>query len=757
MLPLMSEFIAPTRRALPLADPHVLGPRLIKQHGQDGLAVAVYAPEAQDVALCLLNDTGEERIALQGPVAGNWHGFIPGVGTDQAYGFRAWGPWDPGQGLRFNPAKLLLDPYGRGIGGEFRLSPEIFSHQVDDALNPAGGQIEPDMRDSAPYVPHSVVATADFTNRAPKPNIAWRDTVIYEAHVRGLTKTLPDLPPELRGTYAGVAHPATIEHLKSLGVTAIELLPIHANIPEVHLAQRGMRNYWGYNTVGFFAPEPWLATRSAQEAGASAILAEVKGMVDLLHEAGIEVLLDVVYNHTAEAGTNGPTYSWRGLGARDYYLHNAENPGEFADVTGCGNTLDHAKFAVVRQTLDSLRYWATEIGVDGFRYDLGVALGRGPGGFDPNHPFFVALRSDPQLAGLKHIAEPWDLGFDGWRTGQFPLPFAEWNDRFRGATRTFWLSDPRSEAAAQPSSGVRDLATRLAGSADMFSGGEIPGARGPVASINFVTAHDGFTLADLTAYHHKHNEANGENNRDGTDDNRSWNHGVEGPVSASGAFIEIAEVRQRSMRNMLATTLLAAGTPMLTAGDEIGRTQLGNNNAYCQDELSWLDWDLGPWRRDLLQTTRYLAQLRRQYEVFRPAHFYQGQIDPEGPQSDVHDVQWFNADGVELDHGMWHDPRLRTLQMLRAAPAVTNGARAGNGDGCERGDLITQPGALLIFHGGLNTQQITPATPDGFRAELVWDSSWPAPEMVLDPELSDEAGEIVTEALSMLIYLIYPA
>lgn len=748
----MDDFPLPARRALPLGHSPVLGPRLTQQDGQDGLAIAVYAPGAEALALCLLNAEGEERLALCGPRQGVWHGFIPGVRDGQRYGLRAWGPWEPDQGLRFNPAKLLLDPYGRGVAGDFRLAPEIFSHRVDADYSPLDGQIALDDRDSAPFVLSSEVASADYGRRVPKPNIPWRDTVIYEAHVRGLTKTLAAVPEELRGTYAGVAHPATVEHLQSLGVTAIELLPIQAQLPEVHLAQRDMRNYWGYNTVGFFAPEPWLATQAAQRGGASAILAEVKGMVDLLHAAGIEVILDVVYNHTAEGGTDGPTYSWRGLDPHSYYLHDPDNPGQFADVTGCGNTLDHGKFPVVRQTLDSLRYWATEVGVDGFRYDLGVALARGPEGFDPNHPFLVALRSDPQLAGLKHIAEPWDLGLDGWRTGQFPLPFAEWNDQFRGATRTFWLADPHSAAGSHPGSGVRDLATRLAGSADMFGNGEIPGARGPNASINFVTAHDGFTLADLTAYHYKHNEANGEGNRDGTNDNRSWNHGVEGPVNSNGAFMEIAELRQRSMRNLLATTILAAGTPMLTAGDEIARTQRGNNNAYCQDELSWLNWDLAQWRQDLLQTTRYLIQLRQQFGVFRPDGFYQGRIDYDGPEPNAHDVQWFDAAGIELDHDMWHDPQLRTLQMWRPAPGALAAVRAEATDPSAKS---VEPGALVIFHGGLNPQTITPALPASARCELVWDSSWNRPEMVTDSANRLDEGEFVTEALSVLIYLVW--
>lgn len=700
----------PTRQVRPLPDPERLGPRLVTLDDERGLAVSVYAGHATAVALCVFRDSEETQYALNGPTHGVWHGFVPNIEIGDHYGFRAWGPWQPDKGHRYNPTKLLLDPYGRGISGEVKLSSEIYSHAVGEDLQPAE-PLTPSSQNSAGQVPYSVVVDEAYNSsetRPAKPRTPWRDTLIYEAHVRGLTKTLPDVPKDLRGTYAGVAHPATIAHLKSIGVTAIELLPIHANTPEIHLAQRDAINYWGYNTIGFFAPHPQYATQTSRSQGATAILNEVKGMVDLLHQEGIEVLIDVVYNHTAEEGTDGPTYSWRGLDSTTYYTHSDENPGEFHDVTGCGNTLDHGQTRVVQQTLDSLRYWVAEVGVDGFRYDLGVTLARHAGGFDPNHPLLVALRTDPILREVKHIAEPWDLGFAGWRTGQFPIPFAEWNDQFREATRTFWLTDPRNAADSHPGSAVSDLATRLAGSADMFGHGELPGARTPAASVNFVTAHDGFTMADLTTYEYKRNEANGENNQDGTNDNRSWNHGIEGPVSNDGVFMNLSALRHRSIRNMLGTLLFSAGTPMITAGDEIGRSQNGNNNAYCQDELSWLDWQLEPWQEDLLDTVQHITRLRAQYAVLRPDTFFEGQ-----PTSgnDVPDAQWFGADAAELDQDAWQNPDLRTLQMLRGAPPTPH----------------PEPGALLVLHGGLNPQTMRLALPENKHAELVWDSAWATP------------------------------
>ncbi len=425
-----------------------------------------------------------------------------------------------------------------------------------------------DDRDSAPFVPRSVVLADGFDwGDDRRPDVPWSQTVVYEAHVRGLTQRLPGVPEHLRGTYAGLAHPATVEHLTSLGVTTVELLPVHAFTHEPALARRGARNYWGYNTLSFFAPH----AAYASVADPAAVLREVKGMVRLLHQAGLEVVLDVVYNHTAEQGREGATLSWRGLDNQAYYR--LDDNGRDVDVTGCGNTLDLCHPRAVQLALDSLRYWAEQVHVDGFRFDLATALARGrDDAFDPDHPFLVALRTDPVLSRLKLVAEPWDVGPHGWRTGQFPPPMAEWNDRFRDTVRTFWLADAARAARGEPGHGVRELATRLSGSQDLFGVGD----RGPLASVNYLAAHDGFTVADTTAYERKHNEANGEGNRDGHDDNRSWNHGVEGDSEVPA----VVAARRRSIRSLLGTLLLSTGVPMLAAGDELGRTQGGNNNAY---------------------------------------------------------------------------------------------------------------------------------------------------------------------------------
>ncbi|WP_428978495.1 glycogen debranching protein, partial [Cellulosimicrobium cellulans] len=492
-------------------DRHALVPPLGVRLAGDGVDVAVLASHATAVELCLVDVVDaalpahdparyrERRVPLVGPAYGVWHGHVPGVGAGQRYGFRVHGTWDPAAGLRHNPAKLLVDPYARGLAGDLVDDPAIRGQVGDDPYGP------PDPRDSLPFVPHAVVVAEPTGTLAPRPRVPWRDTVVYEAHVRGLTQRLDALPEHLRGTYAGVAHPVTIEHLQSLGVTTVELLPVHANVPEPHLLASDRTNYWGYSTLGFFAPHAAYATRAAQEAGPGAVLDEVRGMVHLLHEAGIEVLLDVVHNHTCEGGADGYHLSWRGLDNAGYYLHDGGSPARLADVTGTGNSLDFRRPAVVRAALDSLRYWAEVVGVDGFRFDLAVTLGRGPTGFDPDHPFLVALQTDPVLCGLKLVAEPWDVGPGGWRTGQFPPPLAEWNDRFRDAARQFWLADAREASHGRPGHGVRDLATRLAGSADLFGRSDPPLVRGPVASVSYVTAHDGFTLADLVAYDHKHN------------------------------------------------------------------------------------------------------------------------------------------------------------------------------------------------------------------------------------------------------------
>ncbi|WP_353709501.1 glycogen debranching protein GlgX [Cellulosimicrobium sp. ES-005] len=744
----------------------------------DGVDVAVLASHATAVELCLVDVVDdalpthdparyrERRVPLAGPAYGVWHAHVPGVRAGQRYGFRVHGPWDPAAGLRHNPAKLLVDPYARGLVGELVDDPAIHGQVGDDPYGPA------DARDSLPFVPHAVVVAEPAGALAPRPRVPWRDTVVYEAHVRGLTQRLEALPEHLRGTYAGVAHPATIEHLRSLGVTTVELLPVHANVPEPHLLASGRTNYWGYSTLGFFAPHAAYATRDAQEAGPGAVLDEVRGMVHLLHEAGIEVLLDVVHNHTCEGGADGYHLSWRGLDNAGYYLHDGGSPARLADVTGTGNSLDFRRPAVVRAALDSLRYWAEVVGVDGFRFDLAVTLGRGASGFDPDHPFLVALQTDPVLCGLKLVAEPWDVGPGGWRTGQFPPPLAEWNDRFRDAARQFWLADAREASHGRPGHGVRDLATRLAGSADLFGHSDPPLLRGPVASVSYVTAHDGFTLADLVAYDHKHNLANGEDNRDGTDDNRSWNHGLEGPVVATdaragggagldalGLGVEIAPLRRRSIRNLLATLVLAAGTPMLTAGDEMGRTQRGNNNAYVQDdETSWVSWDLSPWRKDLLATARYLLALRRAHPALRPDTFFTGRPRATGAATDaatrhradgvgVPDLVWFDADGELLDHAAWHDPAVRTLQMLRTAP--------------EPGDADV----LVVLAGALDPVDVTlpgvraAAGADPERWDLAWDSDWEHPD---DRDRANgdgtaHAGDVVgLEALSLRVYVSTP-
>ncbi len=726
-------------------------PRLGVHLAGDGVDVAVLASHAEAVELCLLDPDptapdgwAERRVPLAGPRHGVFAAHVPGVRAGQRYGFRAHGRWDPDAGLRYNPAKLLLDPYARGIEGHVRLGPAVYGHRVDDYLRPADPRPEPDETESRAHVPHAVVVDDRFDAApVPRPAVPWPDTVVYEAHVKGLTQRLPGVPPDLRGTYAGVAHPATIDHLRSLGVTTLELLPVQAFTSEPHLVQRGLLNYWGYNTAGFFAPHAPYATAAAREAGAAAVLAEVKGMVRLLHAAGIEVLLDVVYNHTCEGGTDGPHLSWRGLDPTVYYLHHGAAPARFADLTGCGNTLDFRRPRVVQMALDSLRYWATEVGVDGFRFDLAVTLGRDHAGFTPQHPFLVALQTDPVLSGLKLVAEPWDLGPGGWRTGAFPEPLAEWNDRFRDGVRTFWLADPAHRAHGRPGHGVRELATRLSGSADLFGHGDPPLSRGVVASVNYVTAHDGFTLADLVAYEHKHNEANGEGNRDGSDVNHSWNHGIEGPVRDPAVGAEILPMRRRSQRNLLGTLLLAAGTPMLTAGDEIGRTQLGNNNAYCHDdELTWLDWDLDEAAEDLLATARHLLRLRRELPALRTWGFFAGR--PAGaregrPGDQRPDLDWRRAGGGVFDHAAWHDVQVRCLQMIRVAP-----------DGSA---------ALVLVNGGFDPVEFTVAgglPPQGHDGawRLAWDSVAERPDGApVNGEATVRPGSaLLLEPLSMRLY-----
>jgi isoamylase len=704
--------------------------------GQAGADVAVYAGHADAVEICLLDHDDavagpERRIELPGRRHGVHHGFVPGVTAGTRYGFRAHGPWEPAKGLRHNPAKLLIDPYARGIEGRLDWRPEVYGHVVDDHL--AGDGDAPDDRDSGPYVPHGVALADDFDwGPDTAPLVPWSSTVLYEAHVRGLTRRMPDLPEHLRGTYAGVAHPATLAHLTGLGVTTVQLLPVHTFVSEPQVARRGLVNYWGYNSLGFFAPHVGYASRP----GAAAALTEFKGMVRLLHAAGLEVVLDVVYNHTCEQGQGGPTLSWRGLDQAAYYR--LDGAGRDVDLTGCGNTLDFGHPRVVQMALDSLRYWVQQCHVDGFRFDLATTLGRGrDGGYDPDHPFLVALSSDPVLSRVKLIAEPWDVGPDGWQTGRFPPPLAEWNDRYRDTVRSFWLPDAARALRGEAGPGVQDLATRLSGSQDLF--GDLD--RGPIASINYVAAHDGFTLADLTAYHRKRNLPNGEDNRDGHDDNRSWNHGsiragLEGlgepgdPDGQDGPTADpaLAAERRRSIRNLLGTLLLSTGVPMLAAGDELGRTQLGNNNAYCQDdETSWLDWDLADWQHDLLAVTRHLIRLRREHPALRQAQFFGGRP----PRADgTADLAWYAADGSAMDPAHWQDPQQRVLQALWRNGSV--------GAGSVDAPSVGGRSVLLVVQGGAGPVEVTLPTPRGAGLgrgpeheppayELLWDSGQDRP------------------------------
>ncbi len=689
---------------------------------EGGVELCVYAGHADSVHVCLF-DTGdwegasERRIPLTERAHGFWFGHLRGVAPGQRYAVRASGPWQPENGLRYNESKLLLDPYARAVEGEVRLAPPVFGHQVGVEL--AGDTGLRDDRDSKGYVPRCVVVDEAFDwegDVAPHRSLA--ETVIYETHVKNLTQCLPGIPDHLRGTYAGLAHPVTIEHLTRLGVTAVELLPVHTFTHEPEVLRRGLTNHWGYNSLGFFAPHAaYASTRDPQ-----GVLDEFKGMVKLLHRAGIEVLLDVVYNHTAEQSAIGMTLSWRGLDNRAYYR--LDDRGHDIDVTGCGNTVDLRHPVVCRMVLDSLRYWVQECHVDGFRFDLGVALARGRyDDYDPNHPFLVALRADPVLSRVKNIAEPWDLGIHGWRTGQFPPPFSEWNDRFRDGIRSFWLTGLGRDREARQGYGVQDLATRLAGSQDLFGTRD----RGPIASVNFVAAHDGFTARDLTTYDVKHNEANLEGNRDGSDNNLSWNHGVEGPTDD----VDVQQARQRSLRNLLGTLLTSTGVPMINAGDELGRSQGGNNNAYCQDnETSWFDWELAPWQQDLLETTRHLVRLRATLPVLRQRTFPSGR--PVGDDGST-DIAWYDASGALMTDAVWTDPSVRTLAMYL--------------DGAELGERSV----LVVVHGGAHPATVTLPRPPGLTAyELLWDSVWERPEAacVVDPA----AGPVEMTAASMRVY-----
>ncbi|MCT2592503.1 glycogen debranching protein GlgX [Streptomyces sp. N2-109] len=674
----------------PLGARHHVGP-----YGVKGTNFALWAGSAEGVELCLFDDEGHEtRRRLTELTHQIWHGFVPGVRPGHRYGYRVHGRWDPETGARWNPAKLLLDPYARAVDGGFTLPAEVYAHVRDWPQQDVADTVR-DERDSAPYVPKGVVVDdRDSWDDDRRPKTPWADSVLYELHVRGFTKQHPDIPEPLRGTYAGLAHPAALAHLTRLGVTAVELLPVHQFAHEEHLLRRGLRNYWGYNSIGYFAPH---AAYSASGSRGQQV-GEFKRMVRALHGAGIEVILDVVYNHTAEAAETGPTLSLRGIDNLGYYRPAAGDPRRYADYTGCGNTLDVVQPQTLRLLTDSLRYWVQEMGVDGFRFDLAAALARSMHDVDMLSPFLAVIAQDPVLRRVKLIAEPWDVGSGGYQVGSFPPLWTEWNDHYRDTVRDFWRGTVPD---------LRDLGYRLSGSSDLYAWG----GRRPYASVNFITAHDGFTLRDLVTYERKHNKANGENNRDGTDDNRSWNCGVEGGTEDR----EIAAVRRRQLRGMLTTLLLSTGVPMLVAGDEMGRTQGGNNNAYCQDNpVSWVDWSLRdePGWGTLTDLVARLLRLRRSHPVLRRKAFFSGRA--HGPEG-LRDLAWFNGDGEEMAEDDWFVPG-STLAMYLSGQDIPQR------DAC--GVPVTDDSFLCVLHAGARPRRFPlPGPPWSERYELLVDTS----------------------------------
>jgi len=648
--------VHPPVPALQPGSPYVLG--ATAQEG--GTNFALVAEFAEGVELCLFDESGSEtRLPLLDVDAGVWHGFVAGVGPGQAYGYRITGPYDPAKGMRCNPAKLLIDPYARATTGPVRFGPEVLGYAEDDAEAPSA-------LDSSGFVPRSLVVDPAFAwSDRPRPNHRYADTIFYEVHVKGFTMNHPEIPPELRGTYAGLGHEAAIAHLTDLGVTAVELLPVHQSVPEPFLLDRGLTNYWGYNTIGYFAPhEAYSAAVRAGRPGGQ--VAEFKAMVDALHGAGLEVVLDVVFNHTAEGNELGPTLCFRGLDNPAYYRLVDGDLRHYVDTTGCGNTLNAGDPVSLRLIMDSLRYWLTEMRVDGFRFDLAPALGRQEGGFEKVSAFFDLVAQDPVVSRAKLIAEPWDVGQgDSYELGQFPPLWREWNGKYRDSMRDFWRSHPGL---------LGEFASRFTGSSDLFG----DDGRRPTSSVNLITVHDGFTLADLVSYDTKHNEANGEDNRDGTDDNRSWNCGAEGPTDDP----DIVALRARQQRAMLATLLLSFGVPLLLGGDELGRSQQGNNNAYCQDTpITWFDWTQVD--TELLAFTRRLVSFRKAHPVFRRRRFLAGM--------EASELGWFTPSGTAMTEADWADPGARALALYLDG--------SDDPDRAEDGGLLVDDDFLVLVNG----------------------------------------------------------
>ncbi len=687
-----------------------------------GTNFSVFSAHAEKVELCLFDGDGKTevaRIVLPEYTHELWHGYFPDVRPGQLYGYRVYGPFEPEAGHRFNHHKLLIDPYAKGLVGALEWNDALFGYQVGDPRE----DLSFDLRDSAPFIPKSQVVDPAFKwGRSPDQR-PWHETIIYEAHVRGLTIHHPEVAETARGTFAGLSAPCMIQYLRELGITAIELLPIHAFIHDRHLTERGLRNYWGYNTIGFFAPH-------AEYLGKGG-LGDFKAFVQQMHDAEIEVILDVVYNHTAEGNHLGPTLSLRGLDNRSYYYLTDEDQRYYRDFTGTGNALDLRHPSVLRMVMDSLRYWVEEMGIDGFRFDLATTLARVEGVYSEHAGFLDAVAQDPVLSSVKMIAEPWDPGKDGYQLGKFPPGWAEWNDKYRDTMRKFWKGDDGQ---------LPDLASRLSGSADIY------GARGrrPWASINFITAHDGFTLGDLVSYDQKHNHTNKADNTDGSNNNNSWNCGAEGPTNDPG----VQRLRWQQMRNFMATLLMSQGVPMLLAGDEFGRTQGGNNNAYCQDnEISWFDWKqtMSDEGSTLIDFTRRMIALRRQHLVLHRNRFFRGQMIPG---TNVKDVTWLRPEGTEMAKGDWGDIHAKTLGVYLSGEAGLLHLAA-------RGEREPDDSFLLFLNASADDILFRlPPSIQGQPRELLVDTSEELGPQRAEKEQAPAAPEVRVRGRSIQLFLL---
>jgi isoamylase len=664
-----------------------------------GVNFALFSEHATKVELCLFDavdaEEATESITLRECTDQVWHAYLPEVLPGQLYGYRVHGPFEPQQGHRFNPNKMVLDPYAKSIGRDVRWADELFGYRIGDPE----ADLSYDERNNAAYAPLAVVIDPAFTWGDDRPpRTPWHKTIIYEVHVKGFTQLHPDVSEKLHGTYAGLASEAAINHLLSLGITAVELMPVHHFLNDRHLIERGLTNYWGYNTLSFFAPESrYAATHIPQDA-----VQQFKMMVAALHAAGIEVILDVVYNHTAEGSHMGPTLSLRGIDNSAYYKLSPEDPRYYMDYTGTGNSLNVRHPRVLQLIMDSLRYWVTDMHVDGFRFDLASTLARELYEVDRLGAFFDIIHQDPILSQVKLIAEPWDVGPGGYQVGNFPVLWSEWNGKYRDAVRRFWKGDDST---------LSEFATRLSGSSDLYQSD----GRRPSASINFVTCHDGFTLHDLVSYNEKHNEANGENNQDGANDNNSWNCGAEGPTDDPA----INALRWQQKRNLITTLLLSAGVPMLLAGDELSHTQQGNNNAYCQDnELTWLHWELTPEQRVFYDYVRAVLQIRRTQPVFHRRKFFQGRAIHG---ADIQDISWFDASGQEMTEETWNAGYVHCLGVRLAGNPI--------GDVNERGEPVVGDTILLLLNAHHEDIPCTlPATPEEQPWERLLDTTEPQGE-----------------------------